>query len=54
MGVTSKAYREKKNPVAVNAEYCAREILSVGRSYSRNDAPEIIHFDMGAQKCTVL
>jgi hypothetical protein len=44
----------KKNPVNVNAVYCAMEILSVGRSSSRKDAPEIIHFDIGAQKWTVL
>jgi hypothetical protein len=43
-------YLEKKNPVSVKAEYCAIDIFSVGRSSSRNDAPEINHFDMGAQK----
>ena len=44
----------KKNPVSVSAVYCAMEIFSVGRSSSRKDAPEIIHFDIGAQKWTVL
>ena len=53
MGATSNAYREKNNPVAVNAEYCANEIFSVGRSSSMNDAPDIIHLLIGAQKCTV-
>ena len=53
MGVTSKAYREKKKPVLVRAVYCAKEILSVGRCRSKKEAPEIIHLDMGAQKWTV-
>ena len=53
MGDTSNAYREKKNPVAVNAEYCANDIFSAGRSSSKNDAPDIIHLLIGAQKCTV-
>ena len=30
---------------------CESETLSVGRLRSRNDAPEINHLDIGAQKC---
>ncbi len=50
---TSVAYLVKKNPVNVRAVYCGSEIVSVGRSSSRNDAPEINHLLIGAQKCTV-
>jgi len=38
----------KKKPVAVNAAYCGREILSVGRFKSNIEAPEMKTFDMGA------
>jgi len=48
MGVTKRAYRVKKNPVAVNAAYCGKEILSVGRFKSNIDAPEMNTFDIGA------
>ena len=48
IGVTKSAYRVKKNPVAVKAEYCGKEIFSVGRSSSKKEAPLIIHLDMGA------
>ena len=43
----------KKNPVSVRAEYCGKEILSVGRFRSKNEAPEMSHLLIGAQKCTV-
>ena len=48
MGVTKRAYRVKKNPVAVNAAYCGREIWSVGRFKSNMEAPEMKTLDMGA------
>lgn len=48
MGVTNNAYRVKKNPVNVNAVYCGNDILFVGRSNSKNDAPEMNHLDIGA------
>jgi hypothetical protein len=47
IGVTNREFRVKKNPVAVGAVYCAKEILSVGKS--RKLAPEIKHLDIGAK-----
>ena len=37
----------------MRAVYWVKLTLSVGRSRSKNDAPDINHFDIGAQKCTV-
>lgn len=48
MGVTNNAYRVKKNPVSVNAVYCGKLILSVGRFRSKKLAPLINHLDIGA------
>jgi len=53
IGVTNREYLEKNSPVNVNAEYWAIEILSVSRYKSMKDAPEMSHFDIGAQKWTV-
>lgn len=46
MGVTNKAYLEKKNPVNVKAVYCGKEILSVGRYNSMKEAPEMNHCEL--------